>query len=186
MSRIPLLLVLSLAAFSQPVRGAEYERNGAWVFESRAFAEAGDATLDDCIASTGSADGAALSLRLEPADGDGLAARLSLEHAAWALEPGPVRLRVDIGAARWMLAGQGEGTTVAVDWTGDPALVAFLEDLASSSFAGVVGRGGATVAQFSLKGSRGAIEAMKACVERQIGQGLGETFTAGSDSGAPF
>ena len=64
----------------------------------------------------------------------------------------------------------------------------FLEDLASSSFAGLIGGDGATVAQFSLMGSRGAIEAMKACVEAQIGQGLAEMLAAGTGTGGanPF
>lgn len=189
-TRISFLVAATLAAvWSLPVSAAKYEQSGHWVFASKAFAEDGDAMLYDCVASTESAEGTELSLRLAPLPDAGFDASLTLTNAAWALEDGPVRVRLDIGADHWVLPGAGAGQTVSVAWTGDAALITFLEDLASSSFAGLAGRDGASVAQFSLKGSRGAIEAMKSCVEEQIGQGLAEAVAAvaaGADGTSPF
>jgi len=175
-----LVAAMAVAIWSLPVTAAQYEKTGSWVFNSTAFAEDGEAMLYACAASTVSAEGTELSLSLEPAADDGVDARMSLTNDAWALDAAPVRVRFDIGTDHWVLPGQSGGKSVAVIWTGDAALLTFLEDLSSSSFAGLTGRNGATVAQFSLNGSRGAIEAMTACVEAQIGQGLGEVLRAGS------
>lgn len=186
MSRIPLFVALTVAALSQPLCAAEYERSGVWVYQSQAFAEIADGTLNACTASTESADGTALVFRLEPEEGGGFSAGLSFENTAWQGGARPVRVRLDIGAARWVLPAEAEGDAVVVTWTGDAALLPFLEDLASSSFARLVGRNGAAVAQFSLTGSRGAIEAMKSCAETQIGQGLEPAIGAGADPDGLF
>jgi len=188
-TRSSFLLAATLAvAVASPVAAAKFEKSGQWVFTSKAFAEDGDRMLYDCVASTQGVEGTELSLRLEPAPDAGFDASLTVTNGAWALTDGPVRVRFDIGADHWVLPGEGAGQQVSVTWTGDPALLTFLEDLASSSFAGLAGRDGTTVAQFSLKGSRGAIEAMKTCAETQIGQGLGEGLGGGaaSDGTNPF
>ncbi len=183
-----LVAATAVAIWSLPVTAAQYEKTGSWVFNSTAFAEDGETMLYGCVASTESVEGTELVLSLEPAADNGVDARMSLTNETWALGAAPVRVRFDIGADHWVLPGQGAGQTVDVAWTGDAALLTFLEDLASSSFAGLTGRDGATVAQFSLKGSRGAIEAMTACVEAQIGQGLAEVLSGstGPDGTNPF
>lgn len=186
--RFSLLLAASaVAPGTFPAAAAQYEKTGAWVFQSQAVAEDDAGLVYACVAATESADGTELRLQLEPAADGGVDAALALTNAAWALGDVPVRVRLDIGAGHWMLPGQGGADTVEASWSGDAALLVFLEDLASSSFAGVIGRDGAPVAQFSLSGSRGAIEAMKACVEAQVGQGLDAVFATGApDTANPF
>ena len=183
-----LVAAASIAAVgAAPAVAAQYERSGAWVFQSQAFAADDDGLVYACMATTESADGTALSLRLEPAAGGGVTASMALTNSAWALGDEALRVRFDIGADHWFLPGQGAGDTVETALGRDAAVLEFLEDLASSSFAGVTGRGGARVAQFSLKGSRGAIEAAKACVEAQIGRELAVVFAAGATTAAnPF
>lgn len=176
-----------LSGWSVPAQAAQYARSGAWVFQSTAVAADGDTMLFACMATTTSADGTALGLRLVPEPGGGFDARLSLSNDAWALGDAPARVRFEIGADHWVLPGQGAGRRVEVTWTGDAALLTFIEDLASASFAGLTGGDGAPVAQFSLSGSRSAIEAMKTCAEDQIGTGLGAVFEARAADGTnPF
>jgi hypothetical protein len=184
--RISLLAASLLVGWSGVALGAQYERSGDWVYHSKAFAEDGETTWDACVASTESLDGPEWMLRREPAESGGFHAAMSLGNEDWALGQEAVRVRLDIGADRWVLPGQGEGSDVTVSWTADSALLILLEDFASSSFAVLTGRDGARVAQFSLRGSRKAIEAMKACVEAQIGRGLGDVFEAEATSTNPF
>lgn len=187
--RLSLLAAAVLLVFwSRPVVAAEYERSGDWVFQAQAFAEVGGETLSACSASTKSLDGTELSLRLEPAPDNAFEAGMSLTNESWALGQGQMRVRLDIGADHWVLPAESDGSAVTVDWTGEASLLTFLEDLSSSSFAAVIARDGSTHAQFSLKGSRKAAEAMKTCVEVQIGRGLSQALEAGSPGGAatPF
>ena len=186
--RISLLAAVSLAAFGAvPAVAAQYEQSGAWVFNSTAVAADGDTMLFTCTASTVSAEGTELSLTVTPDGAGGVEAGMTLENGAWALGAAPLRVRFVIGAERWVLPGTGAGPAVGIDWTGDAGFLAFAEALASSSFAGLNGRDGAQIAQFSLSGSRGAIEAMKACGAEQIGQGLEAAFAVESAGGAnPF
>ncbi len=177
--RISLWVAASLVAlWAQPFLAAEYERTGHWVFHSKAFAEAGDETWVSCVATTESVEGTELSLRLDPAADNAFEAVMTIGNDAWTIAPGAARVRLDIGADHWILPAQGNGGAVEVSWTGDAALLPLLEDLASSSFAGLISRDGAAVSQFSLRGSRGAIEAMKACLEAQIGRGIAEALEA--------
>lgn len=187
-SRFSLPAALSaLALWALPAVAAEYEQSGNWVFNSTAFAADGAATLYACTASTVSAEGTELSLTIEPGVGAGFEARMTLANDDWALGEAPLRVRFDIGADHWVLPGTGAGASVEVDWSGDAGFLTFVEDLASSSFAGLSGRDGAAIAQFSLKGSRGAIEAMKTCAAEQIGQGLEAGFApAAADGSNPF
>ena len=99
---------------------------------------------------------------------------MSLTNAGWELGQQQLSVRLDVGSDHWMLAGQGDGNSVGMSWVADAHLLLFLEDLASSSFAVLTARDGSTIAQFSLSGSRKAIEAMKSCVVAQIGRGLAE------------
>lgn len=186
--RISFLVAATVAAAGVlPVTAAQYEKTGNWVFDSKAFAEDGDAILYDCVASTVAVEGTELALKVAPGAEGGFDAGLTLTNDAWALDQGPVRVRFDIGADHWVLPGQGDGKSVDVSWTGDAAFLTFIEDLASSSFAGLSGRDGSAIAQFSLTGSRSAIEAMKACGAEQIGQGLADTFgPAAPDEANPF
>jgi len=185
-TRVSLLTAAILAATALPVPAAQFEQSGSWVFNSTAVAADGDRMLSSCTASTVSAEGTELSLIAEPLVETGFDARMVLTNKAWALGDGPLRVRFDIGADHWVLPGQGAGQAVEISWTGDAGFVTFVEDLASSSFAGLTGRDGAAIAQFSLKGSRGAIEAMKTCVEAQIGQPLGEAFATAPGAANPF
>ena len=187
--RISVLAAASLAiGWATPAPAAEFERSGFWEFQSQAFAEEGDETWFVCSASTRSLEETELSMRLEPTADNGFEAAMSLSNETWALGRSLLSVRLDIGADRWMLKGQGSGSTVEVAWSPDSHLLLFLEDLASSSFAVLTARDGSTIAQFSLSGSRKAIEAMKGCVESQIGQGLEAVLDAGpaSDGANPF
>ncbi len=188
-SRISLMAAASLLAVSAPpALAAEFERSGYWEYQSQAFAANGDETWDACIASTRSLGETELTLRLEPTADNGVEAMMWLKDDAWDLGQKEISVRLDIGADRWVLPGQGDGSEVDVAWTAGAHLLLFLEDLASSSFAVLTARDGSTVAQFSLSGSRKAIEAMKACVEAQIGQGLDDAFASDAtvDSANPF
>ena len=160
-SRISLLATASLLVAWTPALAAEFERSGYWEYQSQAFAVDGDETWNACIASTRSLDETELTLRLEPTADNGVEAMMGLKNDAWDLGQADVSVRLDIGADRWMLPGQGDGNEVDVAWPADPHLLLFLEDLASSSFAVLTARDGSTIAQFSLSGSRKAIEAMK-------------------------
>lgn len=186
-TRVSLLAAVSVAAVGVlPAMAAQYEQSGAWVFNSTAVAADGDTMLYACAASTVSAEGTELTLTIEPDTAGGVEARMTLANSAWSLGEAPLRVRFAIGADRWVLPGTGAGPAVAIDWTGDAGFLDFAEALASSSFAGLNGRDGAQIAQFSLLGSRGAIEAMKACAVEQIGQGLGAVFPVSSDPANPF
>jgi len=186
MSRIFRLVALSFTLLAGvPAFAAEYHKSGDWVFHSSAFATDGDVTWDACVASTTSMDGTELTLRLEPA-ADGFEAVMGLTNDGWSLGAEAARIRLDIGSGRWMLQGEATGAEARVAWTGDAAILPFLEDFASSSFAVLMARDGATVSQFSLRGSRKAIEAMTSCVEAQIGQGLAEVLAAAELDGNPF
>ena len=188
-SRISLLVAASVVSvWSLPGIAAEYVQTGDWVFHSKAFAEDGDTIWYSCVASTESVEGTELSLRLEPTADDGFAAGMALANDAWALDEAPVRVRLDVGADHWMLPGQGNAGGIELSWGADPYLLVFLEDLASASFAGLIARDGTTVSQFSLRGSRSAIEAMKACAEEQVERGLAEVLNgaAAGDGANPF
>jgi len=188
-SRILILAAASLVAFgTSPALAAEFERSGYWEYQSKAVAADGDETWYACIASTRSLEETELSLRLDPAADNGFEAGMFLTNEAWDLGQEPLHVRLDIGANRWMLKGQGDGNAVEVSWTGDSYFPLFLEDFASSSFAALTARDGTTIAKFSLSGSRKAIEAMKACVEEQIGQTVAEALKAepSGDSTNPF
>lgn len=186
--RFSVLLTASLMmGAALPVTAAEFERSGAWVFNSVAVAAEGETMIYACAASTESADGTTLTLLLEPAVGGAVDAGMTVSNKAWALDDGPLRVGFDIGGRNWMLPGEGAGQTAEVSWTGDAALLTFLEGLASASAAGLTGRDGAAISQFSLSGSRSAIEAMKVCVEEQIDGGLGTVFEArAADASNPF
>lgn len=186
--RFSVLLTTSLIAGGLlPATAAEFEKSGAWVFNSMAVAAVGETMLHACRASTESADGTTLTLSLEPAADGGVAAGMTVANEGWALDDGPVRVGFDIGGRHWVLPGDGDGQTARVAWTGDAALLTFLEGLASASSAGLKGRDGAAISQFSLSGSRSAIEAMRACVEAQIEGGLGAVFEArAADASNPF
>ncbi len=189
-SRISLLAAASLVAvWTTPATSAEFERSGFWEYQSQAFAVDGDETWNACIASTRSLEETELSLRLDPAPDNAFEAGMSLSNAGWDLGQAQLPVRFDIGADRWMLIGQGDGDTVVIPWVAGSHLLLFLEDLASSSSAALTARDGSTIAQFSLSGSRKAIEAMKSCIESQIGQGLVEAVedgTSGGDGANPF
>lgn len=188
MSRISRMAAASLlAVWAAPAIAAEFERSGFWEFQSQAFAEDGDNILYACVASTRSLEETELSLRLEPAADSGFDAAMSLSNPAWELGQQQLSIRLDVGSDRWMLIGQGDGNSATTSWIADSHLLLLLEDLASSSFAMLTARDGSTIAQFSLSGSRKAIEAMKSCIEAQIGQGLAEVVE-GEAAGAanPF
>lgn len=177
---------LGILAFflALPAAAAEYRESGDWVFSSVAVAESGGAMIEACTASTTSADGTELGVTLTPVEPEGFGAEIRLGNEAWDFSGGPVQVRFDIGGTRWMLPGEGTGQKAVLPWAGGGAILSFLEALASSSAAGLVGGDGQALAQFSLRGSRGAIEAVKACVEGQTGQAL-EASVAG-DAGNPF
>ncbi len=178
MIRISRLQALALAlTTAMPAVAAEYEKSGDWIYYSNAYALEGEVIRSACMVETRSPNGTELVVRLEPATGV-FSATMKLSNDGWSLGSDSPQLELRAGVGRWALQGEAEGAALDVSWTGDAALPVLLESLAASSAAILVSPDGNQLAQFSLRGSRKAIEAMKSCAEAQIGQGLEDVLAS--------
>ena len=167
-------LAAQIAAGAAPA--AEAQKSGDWLFNSSAFAQSGDKLLTACTATTESANGTTLDIRLEPTADGAVGALARFTNEGWKIAPSPDLVRLDIGARRWVLPASGAGTEVSVLLSGGPHLLAFLDEMSSGSDATLIARDGAEAARFSLSGSRAAIDAMTSCIAEQIGGTLAAVY----------
>ena len=126
---------------------------------------------DFCVARTRS-DGTEFLLLLASGETGGWRLQIMFRNAGWGIEPKTVRFKTDLRRTTWRHTGDGHGNVVVSRWGeqefGDePQMREFLEDIASQRTATLTRADDSVIAEFSLKGSRAAVDALKACAEVQ-------------------
>lgn len=153
-----VFLVSSLPAAAQTYRDTLLFQSGAWAV----FLVESSTGERWCAAET---DNGSLQTFSISAFSDG-AAGLFVFDDRWNLAPRGVNFFVDVDGIRWDMAGTADGISVSLFFNDVNTGGQFLEDLARGNGVTVRNTNGQVLANFSLIGSRNALNTMFDCWER--------------------